>query len=401
MSERGAALRDALRVLVVSRGLVLVVAFLTAVVIGAENEDNRAVSDAALLTRPFGAVGDALLSPLAHWDSVWYLAIVDHGYAPAGEEVAHHAVAFFPLYPLLAWIGSGFGASFELQLLSAFAVSLAAFAGALYLLHRLVELELGREHALPVLALVALFPGALFFGIPYSESVFLLVSVGAFYAARTDRWAWAGALAAAASATRSAGILLLVPLAILYWRRHGRVRGDALWLALAPLGLVAYCAYLGIEHDEPFAWMDLQDSWGREFAGPFGALVTGAIAAGDGVRDLITGSYEVEDGVRYALMDIGLFAFAVGAVVATVGVLRRLPLAYGAYVVVALALPLSFPSDDQPLMSLPRFLAVLFPLFMWLALWAGERRRITTVSVAFTALLALFTSQYAAWEFVA
>ena len=39
-----------------------------------------------------------------------------------------------------------------------------------------------------------------------------------------------------------------------------------------------------------------------------------------------------------------------------------------AYVVAALALPLSFPVGPQPLMSLPRFLAVLFPIFMWLAL---------------------------------
>ncbi len=393
------AVRDTLRVLLLSRVIVFAVAFLTVVVLGAEDEAQSAESDAELLTHPFGAVGDALLSPLARWDSIWYLAIADHGYG--SDVVSQHSVAFFPLYPLLVWVVSGLGASFELQLVAAFVVSLAAFAGALYLLHRLVELELGREQAMPVILLVALFPGALFFGLPYSESVFLLVSVGAFYAARTDHWAWAGVLAASASATRSSGVLLIVPLAILYWRQRGGLRADALWLALAPLGLVAYCAYLGIERDDALAWMDLQDAWGREFAGPFGALVTGAIAAGDGVRDLISGSYEFEDGVRYALMDIGLFAFAVGAVVATVGVLRRLPLAYGAYVIAALALPLSFPSTDQPLMSLPRFLAVLFPLFMWLALWAGERRRTTEVAFLFTALLAFFTSQYAAWEFVA
>jgi hypothetical protein len=100
-------------------------------------------------------------------------------------------------------------------------------------------------------------------------------------------------------------------------------------------------------------------------------------------------------------MDIGLFAFAVAALGATVGVLRRLPLAYGAYVVALLSLPLSFAGTDQPLMSLPRFLAVLFPLFMWLALWAGERRRLAELAAAFTALLVLFTTQYAAWEFVA
>ena len=53
--------------------------------------------------------------------------------------------------------------------------------------------------------------------------------------------------------------------------------------------------------------------------------------------------------------------------------LRRLPAAYGAYVVAALALPLSYPVGPQPLMSLPRFVAVLFPLAIWLALWMTGR----------------------------
>ena len=55
--------------------------------------------------------------------------------------------------------------------------------------------------------------------------------------------------------------------------------------------------------------------------------------------------------------------------------LRRLPLAYGAYVIAALALPLSYPVTAQPLMSLPRFLVVLFPLSMWLAAWLAAHPR--------------------------
>ena len=75
--------------------------------------------------------------------------------------------------------------------------------------------------------------------------------------------------------------------------------------------------------------------------------------------------------------------------------------AYGAYVVTALALPLSFPVGPQPLMSLPRFLAVLFPIFMWLAL-VCEERRWTDLTVALSAIgLGLFTAQYATWHFIA
>jgi hypothetical protein len=41
----------------------------------------------------------------------------------------------------------------------------------------------------------------------------------------------------------------------------------------------------------------------------------------------------------------------------------------------ALALPLSYPVPAQPLMSLPRFLLVLWPLHLWFALWLLDRRR--------------------------
>ena len=69
--------------------------------------------------------------------------------------------------------------------------------------------------------------------------------------------------------------------------------------------------------------------------------------------------------------------------------------------VVALLLPLSFPVDPQPLMSLPRFLAVLFPIFMWLAL-VCEERRLTDRGAAVSALgLGLFTAQFATWHWIA
>src|SRR5205085_9926116 len=73
--------------------------------------------------------------------------------------------------------------------------------------------------------------------------------------------------------------------------------------------------------------------------------------------------------------NLELFGFLVLGLVAVVGVLRRLPRAYGAYVVTALALPLSFPVGPQPLMSMPRFLPVLFPPFLWLALACRTPRR--------------------------
>jgi len=97
-----------------------------------------------------------------------------------------------------------------------------------------------------------------------------------------------------------------------------------------------------------------------------------------------------------------LFGFLLAAVPAVVGVLRTLPFAYGAYVVVALATPLSYPVAAQPLMSLPRFLLVLFPLTMWLAGWLANRPRARAPAIALSALLlVLFTAEFATWHWVA
>jgi hypothetical protein len=293
-------------------------------------------------------------------------------------------------------------------LVSAYVVSLACFAGALWLLHRLVELELGRSVAGATVWLIALFPAALYFGAPYSESLFLLVSVGAFYAARTGRWAWAGGLAAAAAATRSAGVVLLVPLFILWLDSHPREGRALAWLALAPLGLGAYALHLELAHGDALAFIDAQDAWHRDFAGPFVGAWDGTSAAWDGVRQLASGAREpvyfelaAGDPFSVAAINLLLFAFLAFAVVAVVGAFRRLPRAYGAYALAALALPLSYPVDPQPLMSLPRFASVLFPLFIWLAVVSEERGWTARVTSASAVGLGLFTAQFAAWEWIA
>src|SRR5918997_3004064 len=208
------ALRAALRVGLSTRAAVLLVAVFAALSFGPASgglaRENADKFDEPALTH---ALADPLLAPLARWDSVWYLRVAKSGYGDASRA------AFFPLYPLLVRaVATPLGGSNAALLIAAYLVSLAAFLGALVPLHRLKELELGRRLARPVLLLLALFPAAVFFGAPYSESLFLLLSVGAFYAARTDRWAWAGACVAGAAATRSSGILLLLPLAFLWWR---------------------------------------------------------------------------------------------------------------------------------------------------------------------------------------
>jgi len=392
---------------------------------------------------------------------VWYLVIAHYGYRPqlAAFGTGSRA-AFFPLYPLGVRALSELGAP---PIAAGVAISLVALAAALYGIHRLSTLELGRLHrgslahpgrsghgddvARLAVLVTALAPMAFFFSAVYSESLYLALSVGLFWCARQGRWGWAGVLGALASATRSAGLVLVAPMMVLYlygpredrppdflrrrlrgeaeppgaqpdrpdlpmrpwWQPRYRVRRDVLWVVALPVGLGAYMAYLALAGGSALLPFHAQEAWNRHFAGPYVAVWDGARAAFDGARQLLSFQrthvyFKVAGGDP--LVDAGhnvmLFAFLLAAVPMVVGVLRRLPLAYGVYVLAALALPLSYPVAPQPLMSLPRFEVVLFPLAMWLGAWLAERPRARLpVLAAMALLMALFVGEFATWHWVA
>jgi hypothetical protein len=348
-----------------------------------------------------GGLRDAVAAPFARWDSVWYVLISHYGYAPGPST------AFFPAYPGLmhavALLGTGYLAAGVL-------VSLAALVVGLTVLYRLTEVELGSAAARYAVLAAALFPMAFFFTAVYSESLFLAVSVGAFWMARNDRWAWAGALGACAAATRSAGALVGVGLVVMHVERHGwRGTRRLAWLGLVPVGLGAYMAWLAYLGMDPLSPFHAQVNWSRHLAGPFAGVLDGARAAFAGVRQLASGQSQHVyfraaggDPMVNSWHNVVLFGFLVAALVALVGVVRRLPRAYGAYTIAALALPLSYPVTPQPLMSLPRFLAVLFPLQMWAGVWLANHRRARWVALgACAGGLALASAEFATWHWVA
>lgn len=374
------------------------------------------------LTTPSGYFGNLVAAPFARWDSVWYLTIAKIGY---GHQAARSA--FFPLYPLMM---RGLGVLTGSDLVAGVLISLIAFGVALVLVYRLVALELGAELARLVVLLIAFCPMAYFFSAVYSESLFLALSVGCLWQARNGRWAWAGCLGALGAAERASGIALVVPLILLYLygprldrmpthASPGRSRLRRLlpryrptpalaWVLLVPAGLGVYILGLALSSGNGLAPFGAEHAWFRHFAGPFGGVWDGAVAAWDGLRQLVHGPppplYFAQAGgnaLSVAGENLMLFGFLVLGVVALVGTFRRLPLAYGGYCLTALALPLSYPVRPQPLNSVPRYELVLFPLFMWGAWWLRRRQLANPALAALAILLGLFTAEFATWRFVA
>src|SRR3954452_8380248 len=163
----------------------------------------------------------------ARWDSVFFVRIAEHGYD-------HTSAAFYPLYPaLVALLGRVF---FGHYVLAGIVISMVAALGAFALLHGIAEERLGREGAWRTVLYLAIFPTALFLQAVYSESLYLLLVMAAFFTAERGRFGFAGVLTGLAIVTRVTGFALLPALALFAWRAPNRGRslgGLALSLPIA------------------------------------------------------------------------------------------------------------------------------------------------------------------------
>ena len=335
----------------------------------------------------YTASTNPLLAVWGRWDAEHYLGIAKAGYN--GTEPA-----FFPLYPLLIRIVGAFTGS---QLVAGLIISnVASFFGLLYL-YKLVEHEYNRHVAQRATFYVSIFPTAIFFSAVYSESLFFCVTVASFYYLRERRWVMAGLFGFLAALTRSEGVLLAAPMFIewIIAAKEGGHEFFRYWIddvvkpligmALVPLGLACYMAYLWVLNGDPLRFSHVQTHWGRHFAPPWVSFASTVqkIVHAHATQTVANESLEL---AFTLLMLIVLF----------VG-FRRLRLSY----VVYMALSIIIPMCTASLMSMPRFALVLFPMFALFGLW-GARPTFQNAYVAFSLpLLGLFTVLFADWYWVA
>ena len=371
---------------------------------------------------PMSGGWDAIVGPLRLWDGLWYKLIAERGY-----EFAEANAAFWPFFPWLMRYGArSTGLPTEVV---GFLLVCVALLGALVLLYDLLRMDLDDEIARRALWCLALFPTSLFLSAVYTEAIFLFLAVLALRAARRGTWIVAGLAGLAAALTRSQGVMLLLPFVVLLVQQRGwnplRWFPAAAWAAIPALGPAIFGWRLV---EAGWAWrafIAVQSQWNRGQANPLqtfrcaidgcillvkdrsGTLVPRQAQGADWgwVRQLIDApswALVTSEAWRTRVADsdtlelVATILFLALAVVVTV----KLPLWMAAFVWPPLIVPLFNPSSVHPLMSLPRFGIVLFPLFVALAMllrWSWLRRPAAFVSVA---LLILLTLQFSHWYWV-
>jgi hypothetical protein len=374
--SRVPAIRAAASAVIGTRPVMLMVGYLAVFMIGFVN--GRA---------PLRHFHNELLNLPVRWDAGWYLQIVTDGYRfVPGDPTVQQNIVFFPAYPMLVRIiGRLLGGDMFGYVAAGMVVSIASFFGALVYLYAFARERYDDDVASGAIWLLAAYPFAIFFGAIYTESLFLLGTVGAFYHFSRQEFGRAACWGLLVGLTRLNGALLVLPLA---WLAISLSKAHLKSRALArPQPPASVCRLRALHldaHREPFTFAASHAAWGRTYEG-LGTLVAHqySILANAGLSGYVGApGYD-------ALNALG----AVFGIATIWPVARRLGLAFGLFIAINIVPALA----DGGLLSAGRFSSVLFPAFIWLATVIPARQRAGWIA-AFAALQAFGAALFYTWR---
>lgn len=314
--------------------------------------------------QPVNMVG--LLTSWDRWDALRYTQIAQFGY----QNI--YNTAFFPLFPLLIK-GGALLLGNQGYIAMGMIISNLALLGSLFVLYHIATDMLGESVGRRTILYLCIFPTAFFFFAPYNESLFLLLTAGAFLALRRQKWWLAGVLGFFAALTRSAGLLLVFPYLYELWIARKDMPGEErnalqrIWqalprllpVALIPLGILIYAFYCWRVFHDPLAFSTVQSHWDRQLTPPGAGIV---FALGQLFFVQPFGSfYEV-----HILIDL---AATIGFILLTILGWRKLRSSYTLWIGLLLLYTFISPAIHQPdaLVSTQRFVLEMFPGFITLA----------------------------------
>ncbi|HSK70320.1 MAG TPA: glycosyltransferase family 39 protein [Pyrinomonadaceae bacterium] len=312
------------------------------------------------------------------WDAVHYVSISELGYTAVGEH--RFMIVFFPFYPLLI---AAFSVIIGDNLVSAFIVSGLASVALGLVFRELVKLDYSERIAQFAVFFLFIFPTSFVLHIPYTESLFLALTVGCFLAARKRSWILAGILGGLACLTRINGLILFPALLFEVWNEYDETKQfNRKWfcLAMIPFGFTAYLALNYFVTGNPTMFLVHQrEHWNKYLDVPWHGIW-------EAFKSTIyrKPSESIMIGFQESLFVlIGLFA--------TIAGWRHLR---GSYRVWMIANWLLFVSTSF-ILSVPRYTLVLFPLFILMAVQAVRNWWANVLFIVWSILfLSLFTTQF-------
>ena len=337
--------------------------------------------------------GQPWLDIWSAWDSRFYYFIADMGYPgdpspdPLDPTRGYSIWAFFPLYP---WLTRLVEAPIGSTYIGGLIVSNVALIVGAWFLYKLVELSKDTETAKKAALFLFLFPTAYVFSCLMTEGLFLALTVGAWYFARKGNWFLAGILGMLSAATRLVGVLMAPLLGLEYLRqrkwRIKAIRPNALWLGLVPVGVLIFMVACYYKTGNPLMFADAQYAW----VPPEDSHVNPIRTVHWGLAKYLEDPFDWRSSARMGL------GYGVACTVAVVGLLfwgrKRIGNLLFFWSLGMVLVPLA--SHIQMVYPMPRFLAVIFPIYLILATIRSRSAAFYTVAVAFGLLQAMTMSMW-------
>ncbi len=338
------------------------------------------------------------------WDSFWYESIVDSNprFVPSYLSNAN----FFPFYAWVSWVAAlPFRPFFDLEhafFFGGLIVSSASFALGLAAVARITRALAGDEVALRAVWLIAVFPFSFFFTAVYADALYFCLCAWSLVCAYERRWYAACALASMAAMTRIPGIALFPALGLEYLRqaigpsghRAIKIKHVVICVAILAIGPLVIGAYYEWRYDNPLEFLRArQVGWQRAsgvagYVRDWNYFFEAPIFPCSGAAECLK-----EFAPTRALLGVIYLLLLPSTIVLTLLAARTLGVGLTVWTLASILMSLPNGFDGAG-----RFTAVLFPVFISVAMLLRSRPAFVTVCVACLPLLLLFFAQFARWR---
>ncbi|MBI2011806.1 hypothetical protein HYS91_03485 [Candidatus Daviesbacteria bacterium] len=331
-------------------------------------------------TALYSPVSHFLIYPWANFDGVHYLSIAGNGYIDEGR--------FFPFFPILINIVSeifGTGASFGLiQFFVGFSIANTAFFLSLIVFYKLVRMDYKKNIAFWAIIYITLFPTSFFFASIYSESLFLLLLLLTFYFLRLKKWLWASIFALFLTITRFIGIAVIPILFYEFFLQEKPFNGKAILKAwpffLTPLGIIGYSIFNYQMWGDYFYFIHSQ---GNLLNNRTVDSIVFPLQTLFRYFKILTSVPLVQYEWWIALLELGIFVFS--AIILYLGWRKKIKTSYLLFSIFGFLIP----SLTGTFSGLPRYVIILFPLFITLALIEKKIFKVMYISISTIVLFIL------------
>ena len=308
----------------------------------------------------------AALSHLAlSADADRYHQIAVEGYRNPSDR------AFFPGFPLTWRVTAMLSLEYSV---TGILISNACYLAALWVLY-LLCLEIGCTSSTAERAVfyACFYPVSHFFSLPFTESLFFLLSIATIYLAVSEKWALAGIVGIGGTATRLVGLMLIPTLAMIWWQHRRRLSPSIVFTAVPVLGFAGFCAYLYAAYGDALGFLHAQSAYGH------------SMQLGMALLHYVRRPQYFTPWHFYPLH----FASMIIAGIAISALIWRRNIPLAVYLMGCVAVPLSV-----DLASMTRYVMGSFPLFIGIAYLTENQRTDWCVRAISISLLAVMSLAY-------